>query len=304
MSPTCVKPLADVLWLPWVGLSLLALVATGCSSLNNAVPVLPGASETAKLPDRHKFRIGHYFVCTDLELDRGHPLLRELEELPEQIASTLRLPASLPVVQVYLFADRSRHEQYMHQAYRELPYRRALFMARGTDPGMEELLVYAHWSDRIQEDLRHELTHAYLHSVLRGIPLWLDEGLAEYFEAPTRSAGMHFANLQGLRAQVGENTWRPDLKRLEAMRRMEEMTASDYREAWLWVHYFLHGPPAVRQAFLDYLQQLRHLDDAGPFSVRLERVLPQPETALYAHFQELDARTRDLSHLVSERTGS
>ena len=33
-------------------------------------------------------------------------------------------------------------------------------------------------------DLRHETTHAVLHGLLPMVPLWLDEGLAEYFEAP------------------------------------------------------------------------------------------------------------------------
>ncbi|GIT30210.1 MAG: hypothetical protein Ct9H300mP1_22560 [Planctomycetaceae bacterium] len=32
------------------------------------------------------------------------------------------------------------------------------------------------------EDLRHEFTHGVLHSSLKRVPLWLDEGLAEYFE--------------------------------------------------------------------------------------------------------------------------
>ena len=50
--------------------------------------------------------------------------------------------------------------------------------------GEEDLLVYTYWGDRIQQDLRHELTHALLHSVLKDVPLWLDEGLAEYFEMP------------------------------------------------------------------------------------------------------------------------
>ena len=38
------------------------------------------------------------------------------------------------------------------------------------------LMVYTMWSPRVGEDLRHEVTHGYLHSVVRGLPLWLDEG--------------------------------------------------------------------------------------------------------------------------------
>ena len=36
-------------------------------------------------------------------------------------------------------------------------------------------------------DLRHECTHALLHAVLPAVPLWLDEGLAKYFEVQRAS---------------------------------------------------------------------------------------------------------------------
>ena len=38
--------------------------------------------------------------------------------------------------------------------------------------------------DHLRTDLRHELTHALLHGVLKDVPLWLDEGLAGFFELP------------------------------------------------------------------------------------------------------------------------
>ena len=59
--------------------------------------------------------------------------------------------------------------------------------SRAASAAREDLLVYTYWGDRIQQDLRHELTHALLHSVLKDVPLWLDEGLAEYFELPPAS---------------------------------------------------------------------------------------------------------------------
>ena len=55
-------------------------------------------------------------------------------------------------------------------------------------------MVYTYWGNRIQQDLRHELTHAILHSVLKDVPLWLDEGLAEYFEVPHGWKGVNPSN--------------------------------------------------------------------------------------------------------------
>ena len=45
-----------------------------------------------------------------------------------------------------------------------------------------ERVVYTYSSPRLEEDLRHEATHALLRGSFGDLPLWLDEGLAEYFE--------------------------------------------------------------------------------------------------------------------------
>ena len=59
---------------------------------------------------------------------------------------------------------------------------------RSSSRPTRELVVYAQGGDRLADDLRHEMTHAYLHSVVPDVPLWLDEGLAKYFELPARPA--------------------------------------------------------------------------------------------------------------------
>ena len=72
---------------------------------------------------------------------------------------------------------------FMVSKYPKLPSRRAFFVAQTRGVGRsEDLLIYTYWGERVQQDLRHELTHALLHSVLKDVPLWLDEGLAEYYE--------------------------------------------------------------------------------------------------------------------------
>ena len=74
--------------------------------------------------------------------------------------------------------------EYLTRNFPSVPSRRAFFLETDT-----RLAVYAHWSDRVAEDLRHEVAHGYLHSVVPGLPLWLDEGLAEYFEVPRGQNG-------------------------------------------------------------------------------------------------------------------
>src|SRR5437879_4378999 len=142
----------------------------------------------------------------------------------------------------------------MRSRYPDLPKRRAFFVAQPrTVGGAEDLLVYTYWGDRIQQDLRHELTHALLHSVLKDVPLWLDEGLAEYFEMPPGWNGVNYKHLEQLR-QAGTKI---NLERLEQLADVKEMNAAEYRESWAWVHLMLRGSPAGRQVLTAYLQELR-----------------------------------------------
>src|SRR5437660_5823070 len=119
----------------------------------------------------------------------------------------------------------------MRGRYPDLPRRRAFFVAQPRSAGgSEELLVYTFYGEHIQQDLRHELTHALLHSVLRDVPLWLDEGLAEYFELPPDKGGVNPQHLDHLRRTP--KPFQPNLARLEGLSQVQQMTPAEYREAW------------------------------------------------------------------------
>ena len=72
----------------------------------------------------------------------------------------------------------------MQPALSGVSHRRAFFVETDT-----QLSVYAQWGDRVAEDLRHEVTHGYLHAVVPNVPLWIDEGLAEFLRGSARSTG-------------------------------------------------------------------------------------------------------------------
>ncbi len=80
-------------------------------------------------------------------------------------------------IEVYILNDRQDFEHFLKFYYPELPPRRAFFIAKGS-----QRVVYTFASPRLEEDLRHEATHALLRGAFGDLPLWLDEGLAEYFE--------------------------------------------------------------------------------------------------------------------------
>jgi hypothetical protein len=114
--------------------------------------------------------------------------------------------------------------------------------------------VYAQWSQRAGEDLRHETTHAYLHTSLADLPLWLDEGLAEYFETPAAAEGWNAPHAELLLRAMHAGRWRPDLQRLEALPSSAEMTQLDYAEAWSWAYLLLRTDPQRRDLLVQWLR--------------------------------------------------
>jgi Protein of unknown function (DUF1570) len=271
-------------------------VAAGCHALHlepiggdklDKVAKDGQAAQAPALPGKFQRRISQYVFLSDFELNPNSPLFRELANLRDQVYKELQLPSANTLVNVYLFEDRDRYERFMRSKYPDLPKRRAFFVAQPRVGASEELLVYTYWGDRIQEDLRHELTHALLHSVLKDVPLWLDEGLAEYFEVPPEAKGINQRHIEQLR-HASQVPFKPDLGRLEQLSQVQEMTPAEYREAWAWVHLMLHDKPEAKTALINYLQQLRVNATPGPIQPRLATIYPALTDALTKHLGQLD----------------
>jgi hypothetical protein len=75
------------------------------------------------------------------------------------------------------------------------------------------------------------------------------------------------------------------LARLETRRDVAEMSAGDYRDAWAWVHFMLHGPPEARTELVRFLDDVRAGAAPGNLSQRLEAHLPGVERRLAEHFR-------------------
>jgi hypothetical protein len=262
-------------WLP--AAACLGLLV-GCHGLH--IPGLGGdrpdkveKEDALARPNKYSFRVSQYVFYSDFEIKRDQPIFRELSNLRDQVYKELQLPppGSDTLIHVYLFGDKDTYERFIQANWPELPNRRAFFMAQPRGIGKDELVVYTFWSDRIQIDLRHELTHALLHSVLKDVPLWLDEGLAEYYELPPSWNGLDRRHVRSL----SERKVHPDLARLERLSEVKDMDGDRYREAWAWVYLMLRGGnPKAKEALLAYLQQLRTKTNPGPLQPRLAEVVP------------------------------
>lgn len=259
-------------WIAWIGLIALA---SGCSTLGDRGKTL--------VPTGFQARTGPYLISSNRKIEPDAPVVRQLRSVESEIQETLGLKVEVGdnPVEVYILDDRQAFAHFLQFYYPDIPPRRAFFLAGG-----EKRQIYTYFGDRLEEDLRHESTHALLHVAVGDIPLWLDEGLAEYFEGPADRGGVNAEHLVRLPADL-QGGWTPDLARLESLRSVRQLSPRDYRESWAWVHYLLNDTRAHKAALLGYLADLRASPAAPPISQRLEGPTAGP---LVAHIGRIPER--------------
>jgi len=208
------------------------------------------------------------------------PLFQELSSLELELQRTLAVPPARKVIDVYLFDDEDSYRETLTGLYPRVPYRRALYVQRGGQGS-----VYAYWQPDLAVDVRHECTHALLHNNLSMVPLWLDEGLAEYFEMPEPQRAFGHPHLSKLRWNLRFGMVR-DLESLESCQGLEDMGGVEYRFSWAWVHFMLHGPLPAHRVLVHYLRDIHRGDPPGRLSERLRAAIPQLDEQLVAHFKQ------------------
>jgi hypothetical protein len=234
---------------------ILVLLLGGCATSLTARLTLPDANTLVR---------DQLVIHSDFPLAAHHRLFEELTAERADLDRRLGLPQSDEPIHVYLFETAERFQGYMRLHYPRFPDRRAFFVENDF-----KLAVYVQWGDQTADDLRHETTHAYLHSVVPNVPVWLDEGIAKYYEVPRGRQGLNRPLLDRQIARLDHESWRPDLPRLERLAGSDEMTYDDYAEAWSWVHFLIESKPERLDLLRGYLADLRRNGKAQPISARL-----------------------------------
>lgn len=231
--------------------------------------------------DQREF--GRFQLRANFPLSGHDPLIEQLEQLDRDIQQLIarplaNAPAATPI-HLILFADRESYATYLNRYFPGAPIRRALFI-QGSAPGW----VFAYQNRDYEVDLRHETTHALLHSQIPNVPLWLDEGLAEYFEVPSGQRVYEHPHLAKVRWNA--RFFRPaTLESLEALDDVRQMGPAEYRAAWAWIHFLLHGPGAGRETLVQYLADLETPASAERLASRLRAAVPDLESEFLNHFR-------------------
>jgi len=236
-------------------------------------------TNTARSQELDQRTTGPFLCRADFSLAGYESLLAELAQVQIDLTQATGVQAAREPVELYLFSDDRSYRAYLQAHFPQVPYRRALFV-KGSGAGR----VYVHRSPEMAVDVRHESTHALLHATLPMVPLWLDEGLAEYFEVPSQQRATGNPNRKRLNWKIFFGR-APRLAALEAKRELVEMTETDYSYAWAWVHFMLHGPPEARDELVHFLADIGNNTPPGLLSQRLEQRLPGAESRFIAHFR-------------------
>lgn len=238
-------------------------------------------SETPRAAARwpYEWRSDDFVVHADFDVRSRGGMIDELQRLRSELQTTLEIEIASETIHLILFATSAAYRGYLRKHFPEIPDRRALFIKR-RGPGM----IFAYDSREMAVDLRHETTHAMLNASLPYMPLWLDEGLAEYFEvaAEDRKARNPHMKLVRLRAVLGQV---PEITAMEDLGDLSAMGAGEYRDAWSWVHYLLHESQESRAVLVGFLQDLQAQSPPGPLSRRLAANIPDYHARYLKHFR-------------------
>lgn len=226
---------------------------------------------------------GAFQLRSEVPLDDWKTLVGELKELRSDVESQLGIHTvgddAGAKIQINLFRNHRNYARYLADRVPSGAGRPACFV-QGEDLGRVYLVRQGDW----MVNLRHEVTHALLHQSLSFLPLWLDEGLAVYFEEPRDVRSRKPPHLATVRWHIRFG-WRPDVDALETREDLSEMRLADYRHAWAWVHFLLNESDESAQLLRDYLKEIELESPPGPLSGVLRNELGDSDARLVKHFQ-------------------
>jgi len=225
--------------------------------------IIPAKIPQIDLSPSYQRRLPHVQTCGVVVVQANFPLteiasiLDEIYMLQHDLTRYIGVPAAKEKIELCLFKDEQSYLEFLREFFPRAPRdRRALYIKLDNKPGT--LLVQK--SKDFEIDLRHEMTHAIIHASISRVPIWLDEGLAKYFEVSPqdRYSNHPYAVHVRRNAQLGMV---PSLDRLARLETIDDMGAKEYREAWAWTHFLIHRSPETHRLLAAYLQMLATLPE-------------------------------------------
>jgi tetratricopeptide (TPR) repeat protein len=183
--------------------------------------------------------------------------LERLRDALDQISPGLALSSPVPTY-VFVFKDTVSFRPYQKDYKGEPLEAGGYFLSR---PLASYLVISADPAGEPQPVLYHEFIHHVMRNNYAHLPLWLHEGIAEYYSTfkvgpdevriglpvPEHLAWLRRHNLIPLTTLFAVNESSPEYN--ESSRR-----GGFYAESWVLVHYLISGNPDRRRQALEYLR--------------------------------------------------
>ena len=270
---------------------------TGGGNPSPSIP--PEAAETMEsIPDLlpYKETLGYVNCQSDFPLGDMETFRTEIRDLQRDLIEYLGVPAPKEPVILCVFRERKDYVAFLKKNCPQAPLNRPALYIKDQGPGF----VFLQFDEKMILNLRHEMTHAILNASLRNIPIWLDEGLAKYFETEGGKRGLENPFLTQI-ADRADSFFSPvpSLPHLERLTKVEEMGPAQYRDAWAWTHFLIHYSPQTQQLLGHYLQSLRperqvgidarkaaEIQRSAPMTTLLKSQVPDYKKKYRDHFIE------------------
>ncbi|MDR0338624.1 MAG: hypothetical protein LBI18_16250 [Planctomycetaceae bacterium] len=241
---------------------------------------------------------GVVVVQSNFPLTEIKAILEEIKQLQADLNLYMGISAPKEKIELCLFRDERTYLKFLQEVFPKAPRdRRALYIKIDDKPGT--LLVQK--TDEFEIDLRHEMTHAIIHTSIATVPIWLDEGLAKYFEVPIKDRAEKNPYMKQIRWNTKFGAV-PSLNRLERLEHIGQMGDREYRDSWAWVHFLIHHSPQSHRLLASYLQLLSTLSEekpknhdsaaVPPISLYLDEVVGGSREKYREHFQNRDIRAK------------
>lgn len=205
------------------------------------------------------YRTKYYDLFTDVPDAVAREIVLRSDLMVVEYAARTRgfsrkLTQRLPL---YVF---SRQEDYL--AAGALPGSAGMFMAHRDGGGKLLVLAGPQPGSQTWDTLKHEGFHQFVHAVIGGdIPVWVNEGLAEYFGAGMFTGDRYITGvvppgrLRALKMLIAEKQTRPlrDMMLTSLDEWNSNLSAVNYLQAWSMVHFLAHANPRYEQAFNQFI---------------------------------------------------
>jgi tetratricopeptide (TPR) repeat protein len=231
-----------------------------------STPAAAAVPSTALDDEWVEARTQHFTVFSNAGSQRAEEVGQALERLCEVFTATnpgLRATSPRPT-DVYAFKDEASFKPYLPSRTEDI----SGWYQSGTDRDMIAFNLAPPTGEWTEVPF-HEYTHSYLRNNLVNLPLWLNEGLAEYYSVTRIDRGTaEIGRPKGLNsAWCREHTMLP-IAELFAFTgdspdylRATDRRHTFYAESWLLIHHLLQSTTENARRFEAFMLSLRRGED-------------------------------------------